>query len=414
MTKKNDGLNQKVMSDFMISVENTIRLIKENIPQREIEFVDLMDSLKRVLAEEIISPANSPSVNNSAMDGFAVRWHDLEKSSDETLRFSIIGESRAGYPFNGKMTADSAIRISTGAVVPLDADCVIPIEKCRVENNYIETQKNHKKNQHIRFAGEEFKKGQKLLDCGTQIGSAQIALLASLGFSSIKVYKKPLVSIITTGSELIPFSEKAEIYQLHDSNTPMLISAIAEAGGSVAKTFHAEDDFEQTKKVIEYATKKSQVIITSGGVSVGIHDHVRDAALELGFTELFWKVNQKPGKPMFMGKKDSLLLFALPGNPVSAFMCFKHYVRPLLQNIFGLPFDWPVIKASAKTEIKNKSNRKQFIRIRLLEVDGEKIVEPLHLQGSHMPSSIAHADGYLMLFEGQEIKANTITTVYLF
>lgn len=398
----------------MISVENTIRIIKENIPQREIETVHLMDALNRILADEIISPFDSPAVNNSAMDGFAVRWIDFEKMSGDIKSFKIIGESRAGYPFAGKMLPDSAIRISTGAIVPFDADCVIPIEKCRVDDDKIITDNAHKKNQHIRFAGEEFRKGQKLLESGSLIGSARIALLATLGFAEVNVFKKPRVSIITTGSELIRFSEKADIHQLRDSNTPMLNSAITEAGGSVLKALHADDDFNATQKMISDAMPGAQVIVTSGGVSVGVHDHVRDAALELGFTELFWKVNQKPGKPMFMAKKESLLLFALPGNPVSAYMCFKHYVRPLLQNIYGLPFSWPVIKALAKDDIQNKSNRKQFMRIRLSEYNGEKIAEQLQLQGSHMPSSIAHADGYLILAEGRQIKAGSSIDVYLF
>lgn len=400
----------------MISVQQAIEILKSHCPEREIETVGLLDALGRVLAEKIISPVPSPPYTNSAMDGFIMRWQDVENANENNpVKLNIVGESSAGHPYDGTIQAGTTIRISTGAIVPKGVDTVVPIELCETKNDLLTIRKVKKKHQHVRFAGEEFEAGQELLFDGTEIGSAQIALLASLGVYQIKVYKRPKVSIITTGSELVPFDQKAEPHQLFDSNTPMLKSAIKEAGAEVVKAIHVEDNPIKTKEIIEQAAKFSDIIISSGGVSMGVHDHVRDMAIEAGFAELFWKVRQKPGKPMFAAKKEKTLLISLPGNPVSAFMCFKHYIRPLLQNIHGRKFDWPKIKSSMPYDIENKGDRVQLMRVRLrYKQNGIPEIELLSKQGSHMPSSIAHADGYIVVDENEKITAGAMVDVFLF
>lgn len=398
----------------MITVEQTIKIIKENIPERTTEKINLPDALGRVLAEEIVSPIDSPTYNNSAMDGFAARWQDVEAAREHEVSLKISGESSAGHPFDGILQKETAIRISTGAIVPESADCIIPIEKCRVDTDTVTILSVHKKNQHIRFAGEEFQKGRKLLDPAIRIGSAQVALLASLGIKEVSVYQKPRVAIMTTGSELVAFDQSIQSHQLRDSNTPMLSAAVMEAGGQVVRTFHAKDDPGQTQHIIETAAKEARVIISSGGVSMGVHDHIRDTALKTGFKELFWKIKQKPGKPMFLAKRDETLLIALPGNPVSAYICFKHYVRPMLQNAAGHDFNWSTVKAKTTKEIVNSGDRKQLLRVRFLDKDQDpKPIEALSKQGSHMPSTIAHADGYIILAEGQRLAAESNVDVYL-
>lgn len=399
----------------MITVQQTIELIKQNQPAPRVISVKLMQSRGMILAQEIIATIASPPYSNSAMDGFAVHWQDVQSTTpDHPVQLNIIGESSAGYPFNGLFKRGQAIRISTGAIVPDDVDTVVPIEQCSVEQKTVKIIRVNKKHQHIRFTGTEFKKGEKLLDAGIKIGSAQIALIASLGITDIKVYRSPQVIIMTTGSELVPFDKKAEPYQLWDSNTPMLISAVHEAGGEIKKNIHVKDDPELTLQTIEKASGQADIIISSGGVSMGEHDHVRDMALKAGFQELFWKVKQKPGKPMFLAKKDQTLLVALPGNPVSAYICFKHYIRPLLQSIRGESFNWPTIQALAQQDIINNLNRTHLMRVKLLSSAGTKIFEAINRQGSNMSSSIARADGYIILGEGAQIKKDDEVTVYLF
>ena len=399
----------------MISVQETIATIKKNQPPKKITSIKLLDSHNMVLAEEIFATIDSPPYNNSAMDGFAATWPDVENSSKENpVELNIVGESSAGHPYDGMLGSGQAIRISTGAIVPDFLDAVIPIEHCEVAGNKVKILDAKKRYQHIRYAGEEFGRGDKLLDPEITINSSHIALLASLGLSEIMVYKKPDITIITTGSELIPFEQETKSHQLRDSNTPMLLSAAKEAGANVIETVHLKDDPELTKATILNALTKSDLIISSGGVSVGEHDHVRDMALKAGFEELFWKVKQKPGKPMFLAKKDNTLLIALPGNPVSAYICFKHYISPLLKSIQGKKFSWPTKQAISAETIENQMNRKHLMRVRFeTMIDGLQITA-LNKQGSHMPSTIAHADGYIILAENSKVAKGEAVEVFLF
>lgn len=399
----------------MITVQQTIDILKQNQPGKKITDVELMHSLDMVLAQEIIATTASPPYTNSAMDGFAVRWQDIQnKIKDNPLELFVAGESSAGSPFKKPVNKNQAIRISTGAIVPDDCDTIIPIEQCIDEQNKVKILEAGKKHQHIRFAGEEYKAGKKLLEPGIRIGSAQIALMASQGINRLKVYKKPEVIIMTTGSELVPFDSDVKADQLRDSNTPMLLAAVLEAGALVKKNVHVKDDPQVTLKTIEEALANTDIIISSGGVSMGKHDHVRDMALKAGFNELFWKVRQKPGKPMFLAKKEQTLLIALPGNPVSAYICFKHYVRPLLQSVQGKDFSWPFQKAVVTETIRNTLNRSQLMRVKLNKTQELATIEVLEKQGSHMSSTIAQADGYIILNEGASLVRGSETIVYLY
>ncbi len=215
-------------------------------------------------------------------------------------------------------------------------------------------------------------------------------------------------------SELVPFDQPADSHQLWDSNTPMLTTAVQEAGGSITETVHVKDDPQITKETILKALTKSDLIISSGGVSMGEHDHVRDMALEAGFEELFWKIQQKPGKPMFLAKKEGTLLIALPGNPVSAYICFKHYIRPLIQSVQSKAFSWPTTNAIASETLENKMDRKHLMRVKFSYKDGKLQFTPLSKQGSHMHSTIAHADGYIILSENAQIEKGSSLEVFLF
>lgn len=395
----------------MISVNEAVEIIKKHAPQPEKEKVPLENALGYVLAQDIISPEPSPRFTNSAMDGFAIKYEDTRKINE----FHLKGESRAGIPFQDKIENGEAVRINTGGMLPDGTDTIIPIEDVDVEHEKVIIQKEVKPYQHVRYSGEEFEAGARLVKVNTELQPQHLALIASVGISEVSVFKRPAVSIVVTGSELVDVGESAEPHQIWDSNRVMLAAAVKEAGAGVVYQGKVVDDYESTKKVLNEASKKADIIIVSGGVSVGPHDLVKSAVTELGFETLFWKVKQKPGKPFYMAKNGGKLFFGLPGNPVSAFMGFTHYIQPLLKLLQGLEYSHKTTKALVKDDITNKKARTQLMRVKLEKGDKnypEIIV--LDRQGSHMLSSIAEAVGYIIINEKQTINRDDLIEVYLF
>ena len=226
----------------------------------------------------------------------------------------------------------------------------------------------------------------------------------------LSVYKKPLVSIIVTGAELVDFRENSKGPQLRDANSPMLSALAVESGSKIAGMQRVEDDLNATIQSIDKAAKESDLIIVSGGVSVGPHDHVKEAAKACGFNKLFWKVNQKPGKPFFFAKKNNKLLFGLPGNPVSAYMGFYHYIRPVIARLCGLSGRREQTRTSLGEDYIVKGARAQFLRVAI--TDGHAYV--LSRQGSHMLTSISEADGYIITEGNTRLKKAAEMDVFLF
>jgi molybdopterin molybdotransferase len=236
-------------------------------------------------------------------------------------------------------------------------------------------------------------------------------------FPHVDVFMPPSVSLLITGSELAQYDdEDIKPHQIRDSNTIMLESAVRDSGAILRCSSQIEDRLADTIQAISVALQEQDsVILCSGGVSVGRHDHVKDAAKEVGFKELFWKIRQKPGKPLFVGRHDNVLLFGLPGNPVSAYMCFRNYVRPVLAELQGTQSLNHTITAQASAKISNPGSRTSFIRVVVENAPNEvaRITE-VSQQGSHMLSSIVHADGYIVLGPGQILEPSSLTEVYLF
>ncbi|NOX87935.1 MAG: molybdopterin molybdotransferase MoeA, partial [Calditrichaeota bacterium] len=316
----------------MIAIDEAVRIIKEQAPFTEYERLPLTKALLRVLAEDIFAREPAPRFTNSAMDGFAVRWEDLQTLP---ANLSIIGESRAGVPFKGEVKSGEAVRISTGALMPDGADTVIPVEDTEETDGEAIILKAGKKAANVRYEGEEIKAGDLLVSSGSRIYPEHLAVLASQGISEVKIFKAPRVVLLTTGAEVKRFDETPEYFQIRDSNSPTLAAAITLAGAELISTDHLPDDLNLTIDALKEAAQKADVLILSGGVSMGRHDHVKSAAEKAGFSPIFWKINQKPGKPFYFAKKDKTLLFGLPGNPVSAFMGFVHYIFPLLRFMEG-------------------------------------------------------------------------------
>jgi molybdopterin molybdotransferase len=403
----------------MISIQEALQILEENLPDPRIDTVDLEEAHGRYLAEAISAPEPSPRYTNSAMDGYAVRWPDVMAASQETpVMLKVIGESRAGLPFAGEVKAQEAVHISTGAMLPTGADTVVRVEDTRKPTDAaVEILAVRFQGQDVRYEGEEFSCGDELLCAGTKLSARQLAILATVGHHQVKVFAPPRVSILITGSELAS-SEATEIksHQIRDSNSIMLQSVLQEAGAPVHSYSNVEDELQATIDAISKAFNQGvDFILCSGGISVGDHDHVKEAAEAVGFKELFWRIRQKPGKPLFAAQKDSTYLFGLPGNPVSAYMCFVHYIRPLLFTIRGRGMTWKTITAMAGGEIANTGKRTNFIRVKIDKQDGQlPRITDIKKQGSHMLSSIVNADGYIIVEPGTAVNPGEAVNAFLF
>ncbi|MEJ2057831.1 MAG: molybdopterin molybdotransferase MoeA, partial [Desulfofustis sp.] len=389
----------------MISVEQALAILHDNIPEPVKERVLLTHAYDCRISEDIFAPEPSPRYTNSAMDGFAVSWEDCQGASkDSPISLEIIGESQAGIPYQSRLRKGGAIRISTGAMLPEGADTVVRVEDTVENGRHVGIMAVNGRGQDVRYQGEEFQKGELLFSRTTRLRARELALLASVGVHTVAVFMPPRVSLLITGTELAQFDdEEIKAHQIRDSNTIMLESAIKDSGAVVRCSNHVEDNLADTIQAIARALQKQDsVILCSGGVSVGRHDHVKDAATEVGFKELFWKIRQKPGKPLFVGRKENVLLFGLPGNPVSAYMCFRNYVRPVLAELQGTQSLNHTVTARATQRISNPGSRTNFIRV-VVENRPNEIAQITEIsrQGSHMLSSIVHADGYIVLGPGQ-------------
>lgn len=402
----------------MISVIEAQRILHENVPAPQQISVSIDEAFGLYLFEDIKAPDSSPRYTNSAMDGYAVRWADCaEASADNPVQLEIIGESQAGIPFAGEVSKNSAVRISTGAMLPDGADTIIRVEDTEDLEGYVNILAVKKQGQDVRHKGEEFAEGQLLFLKGDSLGARELALMAAVGLHTVPVYAKPDVILLVTGTELVCHDEATiKPHQIRDSNTIMLASAIRESGGVLRSTSHVEDSLEHTIQALEDGVASGvKLIICSGGVSVGRHDHVREAAAQAGFKELFWQIRQKPGKPLYVGRKGETLIFGLPGNPVSAYMCFRNFVRPVLAELQGTSCFDQTLTAIVSEQMTNKGKRTLFVRVKIENRPNQlALVKEVGQQGSHMLSTIAHADGYVVLQPGEVLQPGSLKEVSLF
>ncbi len=311
----------------MILIEQALDIIRIQNIQKTIIEADLTGAQGCYLAEEIISPFDLPSFDNSAMDGFAV--------SGQSDTYKIVGEIPAGDSSEHTLQPGEAMRIFTGARVPKQSTAVVMQEKTRVENFVLFIEGTVEAGQHIRRKGNELKAGHSVFSPGHFITPATVGMIGSLGMDKMKVYKKPDIRIITTGNELIPPGNPIIEGQIYEANSFALHAALRQYGFNSREQVHIRDDISSIREGISKFLDCSDVLLISGGISVGDYDFVRQACVEIGITELFYKVNQKPGKPLFFGRKQNRFIFALPGNPASSLTCFYIHVLPFLQKFSG-------------------------------------------------------------------------------
>jgi molybdopterin molybdotransferase len=358
------------------------------------EPVPIGDGAGRVLGEDVRSTVDLPPFPSSAMDGFAVRSADLPG----TLR--VIGESAAGAPFAGTLGSGDTVAISTGAVVPEGADAVAPVEVVVTQDNAIEISRRLEVGASIRLRGGDVRAGDVVAPAGTRLTPASIAGLAAAGVASVPCARRPRVAILATGSELVSSGEPLEPGQIYEANALMLAAALAVAGAEIVSAPSVSDDKVSLRDALERGLE-SDVLVTSGGVSVGEHDLVRDIGRELGVEEVFWRVAIKPGKPLAFGTRGDTLVFGLPGNPVSALVGAELFVKPALRALQGISEPLPRFEPGRLgDDLRRNPDRDDFLRARA-RTDGDVLVhDALRGQESHMIASASAADALVHVPRG--------------
>ena len=340
----------------MITVEEALKAIDENVRFREHQNVQLELALNLVLAEDIYSPIDMPPFPQSAMDGYAVKLNG-------TNTFNLVGEVKAGDDHEPQLNQGEAIRIFTGAPVTASADLVVRQEDCNVVENVLEVNPLPKTGANIRPKAEQTVSGDIALRKGQAINAAAIGYLATLGVTEVSVFPKPKVAILVTGNELVAPGQELNYGQIYESNAIMLQSALTNYGIEQSDVYRVKDDYESTSQQLDQMLKEYDVILCSGGISVGDYDFVGKALIELDVKEIFYKIKQKPGKPLFFGKKENALVFALPGNPAAALTCFNVYVIKALNLLTGKrPQGLVRIKKNITTDFSRKGDRAQFLK----------------------------------------------------
>ena len=360
-------------------------------PVTETENIATMQALGRVLAADIISPTNVPNHNNSAMDGFAF------KHSEGIKIIKVIGTAFAGQPFAGSVKAGECIKIMTGAVIPAGTDTVIMQEKTATKSDCITLLDTPVKGANVRLAGEDLSVGQTVLAIGQPLKPADLGLIASLGVAQVQVYRQLKVAFFSTGDELVSVGKKLEEGQIYDSNRYTIFGMLSRLGVLISDLGNVPDDPNLLEKTLLKAASENDVVITSGGVSVGEADYMKALLAKHGQV-LFWKINMKPGRPLAYGKISNAHYFGLPGNPVSAMVTFYQFVQPALQAISGAAYrPVPFFRIECVEPIKKATGRTEFQRGILFEDAGEWKVKPLPNQGSGVLSSMSAANCFIVL-----------------
>ena len=378
----------------MLDLETALARLMESLPPATAERVAVAESVGRFLAEKILSPLDLPAFDNSAMDGYAVRYDDVRAASqDSPARLNIAAKIPAGEMFAGELQASECARVFTGAPVPRGADAVVMQEDTRIDAGHILVLDAVAPGENVRKRAEDVSKGDTLVDVGDEVSPNKIALLAATGIDRLLVGRRPHVAIVATGSELREPGQPLLPGQIYESNRAMLSPLITSCGG-VPKTFSlVPDSLEATKVALQNAFSSSDIVVTSGGVSVGELDFVKAAFESLGGELQFWKVAMRPGKPFVFGKLGGKFLFGLPGNPVSAFVTFLLLVRPAILRWQGAKnVSLPTHPAILGESISNPGDRRHFVRVRV-GADGK--IFSAGKQSSHALSSLAAADGLL-------------------
>jgi molybdopterin molybdotransferase len=388
----------------MITVEEALNRILSHVQTLGFEKVSLLEALGRVIAEDIFAKRDIPPLDNSGMDGYAVKYSDIKNASkDHPIRLLVIEDLPAGSISAKILEKGQAIRIMTGAPIPKGADTVIPVEETKKEGTSVLIYKVLPLGEHIRRAGEDVKKGDRVISMGDLIRPAEVGMLASIGRSSVFVYQRPLVAILCTGDELVDVDGDLDEVKIISSNSYTLEAQVKDCGAVPIQLGIAKDQKEVIKEKLLQGIR-ADVLISSAGVSVGDYDFVKDALDDLGMEMVFWKVAMKPGKPLVFGTINGKLVFGLPGNPVPSMISFEQFVRPSLLKMMGhRQIFQPVIEAVLKEDLHKEQGRRHFIPASVSIEKNSYFVTIKGGQGSGRLRSMVRANGLIIIPEDRGI-----------
>ena len=383
-------------------------------PVTEVETVAVRDALGRVLAQEIVPAINVPGHDNSAMDGWAIRSADVSTGNEIQLR--EIGKALAGKAFQGQVGPGECVRVMTGAVMPRGSDTVVVQEVCRVENERIAIPAGQKAGQNVRAAGEDLKAGVAVLKAGQPVRPAELGLIASLGIAEVRVKRRLRVAFFSTGDELSSIGTPLKEGQVYDSNRYLLHGMLSRLGVEIVDLGVVRDDPALLEAAFKKAAASADAIITTGGVSVGEADFVKQLMAKLGEV-LFWKIAMRPGRPMAFGKIGKAFLFGLPGNPVAVMVTFHQIVRDALLILSGRSgsFEVPLLNVASAEAIRKVPGRTEYQRGIAFREGGGWKVRTTGQQGSGVLRSMSEANCFIVLeHERGAVKAGEPVQVQLF
>ena len=408
-------MKKKKFDESMLSVDEALDRILRQIKTLEPKVVSIIDSLGCVLAEDIFAKINVPYANNSAMDGYAVIADNLKLASQSSpIKLKVIDLIKAGDIPSTKLKDHSAIRIMTGGAVPKGADAILPFEYTEDEvfdskknDSYVTVIKTVSKGDYIRLSGKDVKKGEKILTQGMVLGPAEIGVLASIGINKINIFRKPIVSILSTGDELIDPGTDYSIHMTYDSNASLIASSVLNCGGVPKILGVAKDTIESVNEKLRLAYG-SDLLITTAGVSKGDYDIVKDVLEQKGKID-FWSVNMKPGKPLAFGNLDLgdgifIPHLGLPGNPVSALVTFEQFGRNIITKMLGKKISHSTISAVLDEPIYNLERKRTFVRVIVENKGGVFRAKLTGDQSSNLLTSVVRANGLAICPEDIEKK----------
>lgn len=384
------------MAESLIEIDEARRRVLAAARQLGSERIPVAAALDRVLAEDVRAVGDTPPFPCSAMDGYAI----TPGPAGRTLL--VVGESRAGTPATRELRDGEAIRISTGAAVPAGAEAVIRQEDVDTDGDRIRTAAAVTEGENLRFPGEDMRAGTVVLRAGAPLRAAELGAAVAAGAGTVAVARRPRVQVLCTGDELREPGEPLGPGEIHNSNGPMLVALAQRCGAVAGPAERLPDDRDATEASLAAALAAADVVVVSGGVSVGPHDHVKPALAALGVKEVFWGVALQPGKPTWFGTKDDKLVFGLPGNPVSAFVTFTLFARPALAALQGMA-DGRELHRSAvlAAEVRRNPSREQAIRVQLEWRDHSLVALPNGPQASHIVTSLIGADALALIPSGE-------------
>ncbi len=391
------------MAQNLITISEARARVLRTVQTLSVETIPVEDAFERVLAHDLRAAGNVPAFPCSAMDGYAI------KAGPAARTLTVTGESRAGTPADRVVHDGEAIRISTGGAVPAGAEAVIRQEDIEQREGTVVTAVATEAGENLRHAGEDMRAGTLVLAEGTVLRAAELGAAVAAGAGELAVHRRPTVAVLCTGDELRAPGQPLGPGEIHNSNAPMLVALARRCGAVVRPAQRIADNRAATEATLAAALEGTDVVIISGGVSVGPHDHVKPALAALGVEERFWGVALQPGKPTWFGERDRQLVFGLPGNPVSAAVTFSLFARPAIAALQGATPDGQLDREAVLGHaVPRNPSREQALRVRLERRDGATIAIPNGPQASHILSSLLGADALALIPSGPgEVGAGT-------